>query len=375
MLDTGKSATTSDGGSGSDGSTSGGSTDGSSTGSGSSTSGGSTSGSSTSDSSTGTDTGSGETPSPVLFGFWGLNGFNNSAEELNGINTQFSATVFQVSGEAVPYSINQLGWVHDSSLKITMRFTHDYDQYKKIDGSFDINLWKADLDSWTADADGVGAGTETFADQVIPFVTNGTLVGHMILDDIANYSFDNPTALDPTAQELDEMACYSDSIFGDNLMTFVRQRCDLVPALPSGARYQCLDACVNQFTNYPGNPDEHGDVNAYASVVAAAASDRGLQVINGLNIADGGNGDSGQAGITNNHFAMSADEITDYGTVLLDKTFFPDLQLFLMWKYDGLHDWNGNSVPLNDPTAVSSYFNGTDVTAALKALGDAAASR
>lgn len=320
------------------------------------------------------------TLSPVLFGFWGLNGFlsdTTGATLTNDVMIPFNATIFQVSAEASHYTVSTLlPLLDETGMKVTMRLIDDDSTHTGISsgGNFDLQKWKDKIDLW--DVDDPSNTGHTYAEELTSFIgETGTLVGHMILDDIANFSYNTPGALDPTGEELDEMACYSDSIFGDSLMTFVRQRCDLVPMRADGLPFECLDACVNQYTNYSEYSD--GEVNSYAATVSQAASDRGLQVINGLNIADGGDGSSGQTGTTLGHYAMSAQEITDYGTVLLDRTLFPDLQIFLMWKYDGTHDWNYNTVPLNDPTAVSTYFNGTDslndVQGALFDLGTSAA--
>lgn len=265
---------------------------------------------------------------PIPVGFWGMNSFFN-LESFTDISNRFGINLVQTASSAPNYTITSLLPLAESTqTKLTLRLT-DYVADGQVD--FDLQAWTDDLLLW-----------QERASEVIPYIENGTLVGHMILDDIVNFS-----GIDPTAEDLEAMACLSDSIFGDGLMTYVRERCDDVPILEGG--YQCLDACVNQYTNFPDYSD--GDVNVYAETVALAAEARGLKIINGLNICDGGDGRSLQPGFSNHHFAMSAEEILEYGAPLLDRERFPDLILFLMWEYDGSQLWYDGT------TIGSDYFN------------------
>ena len=309
-------------------------------------------------SSTATDTSS--TGTGILFGFWGLNNFSDSSAELDAVNANFNATVFQVAADVSRYTIRELGWI-DGHMKVTMRLTRDH-QYYTTDGTatgpFSLALWKAELDRWNT----IESGTTTYAAEVQPYITDGTLVGHMILDDIQNFS------VDPTAAELDEMARYSQTLF-PGLMTFVRNKATTMP-VPTAGKYVYLDACVNQYTNYPGYSD--GDITIYARDQAQTALDLGLKIINGMNIADGGDGTSahlgasaaGSSGIP--HYAMTATEITTYGTALLAHGLAQSPIMFLMWEYDGIQVWQDGSIG-------SNYFDTADVKAALAGLGVLAA--
>jgi len=296
----------------------------------------------------------------ILYGFWGMNTFSDSPTDINAVAADFNATVFQVASSDPEYAVNQqLPDVEDSLMKVTMRLTEDHESYTDGSGNFDIGLWKSDLDRWTA----IDVGGATYADEVLPFIENGTLVGHMLLDDIYTFA-GNP----PTGDELDEMASYSQTIF-PGLMTFVRAKASDMP-IPSGGSYEDLDACVNQYTNYPGFSD--GDVTIYAETEAQTALDLNLQIINGMNIADGGDGSSGQLGATAAgssgipKYAMTATEITTYGTALLAHGLAQDPIMFLMWEYDGSQIWQDGSIG-------SDYFSQADIAAALAGLGTLAA--
>ncbi len=294
-----------------------------------------------------TETGDTHEPAtPILFGFWGLNGYHTT-EGLADVQTRFNATVFQVAGSASNYTANTLlPLVEASGMKLTLRLTRDHSYYT-TSGNFDLAKWKTELDAWDSY-------------NIQSYIDNGTLVGHMLLDDIDTFS-----GSDPTAAELDEMARYSEEKF-PGLMTFVRQKCNRMPT-PSinDGQYIYVDNCVNQYTNYPGYSD--GPIADYVMAQKAAADSLGLGVINGLNIANGGDGSSGQTGWSTGKYAMSAEEITEYGEALLA---MPDVQMFLMWEYDGDELWYDTTDAIS---AGDEYFNQPELQAALAGLGELAA--
>jgi len=280
------------------------------------------------------------TPAPVLIGFWGLNGYL-STEGLADVQTRFHSTVFQIASGAPGYTVNTfLPLVRASGMKVTLRLSGNHPVYT-TDGNFDLAKWKAAMDVWT------GSGVQAYIDD-------GTLVGHMLLDDIDTFA-----GADPTAADLDEMARYSEELL-PGLMTYVRQKCSRMPTpATEDGHYVFLDNCVNQYTNYPGYSD--GPIADYVVEQTAAAASRGLGMINGLNIADGGDGSSGHSGWGAGKYAMSAAEITTYGAALLA---VPNLQMFLMWEYDGQELWS------DGVTIGSDYFDQPDIQAALAGLVD-----
>ena len=131
-------------------------------------------------------------------------------------------------------------------------------------------------------------------------------------------------------------------------MTFVRQKATHMPT-PKGGEYRWVDAVVNQYEA------KEGDVEVYASVQEARAASLGLGVINGLNIADGGDGSAGRPGWRPKHYPMTAEEITTYGTVLAQ---VPSCGMFLNWEYDGLERWSDGSIG-------SDYFDQPELQASL----------
>lgn len=275
---------------------------------------------------------------PVPVGFWGLNG-SVSPAGLADIKGRLGATTFQVASADPAWAVGTLlPMVRDAGLTVTLRMTGDHDRYTR-DGDFDLAAWKAQVDAWQ------GSGVQAFVDD-------GTLAGHMLLDDI--FTFDGA---DPTAAELDEMARHSQERL-PGLMTFVRCRASQLP-VPVAGPYGQLDAAVNQYKA------SSGDVAAFVATEVAASQRLGLGIIMGLNIADGGDGSSGQPGWRPGRHAMSADEIRAYGSVLAQT---PGLGLFLSWEYDGQEAWS-------DGTIGAHYFDRAELVAALRELSQIVSAR
>lgn len=276
------------------------------------------------------DTGTEDGAAP-LYGYWGLNGYT-SASGLADVKSRLGMTVFQVACSEPSYCVDTvLPMVEAAGVKVTFRMTPSAEAYT-TSGNFDLELWKDELSRWTSV-------------DVQPYIDNGTFVGHMILDDIQNFS-----GRDATAADLDEMARYSKELF-PGLMTYVRERATEMP-LPSSGQYVYVDACVNQYQF------NHGEIHEYAAEQEAQAIALGLGTINGLNIADGGDGESGQAGWRSGFHAMSAAEITEYGNVLAA---VPSMGMFLNWEYDGNEAWS-------DGTIGDTYFNQPALQSALADL-------
>lgn len=267
-------------------------------------------------------------PSEVLYGYWGLNG-HWSEDELRAMRLETGMTVFQVANRHPQSALSTLlPDARAAGVKVTLRLTGDHIHYSRR-GDFNLAAWKAMLAPWA------GSGVQEYIDD-------GTLVGHMMLDDIHNFKGD-----DPTAAELDEMARYSKSIL-PGLMTYVRENATELP-VPESGRYEHVDACVNQYRALDG------DVVEYNRVEAARAAELGLGVINGLNIANGGDGSSGQPGWQKGRWAMSAEEIRTYGEVLAKE---PSAAMFLNWEYDAEERWS-------DGSRGADYFDQPELHAAL----------
>ena len=266
-----------------------------------------------------------------MYGYWGLNGYT-SAEGFADVQSRLGMTGFQVASENPQWAVKTLlPMVRDAGIRITLRLTDDHHAYT-VHGDFDLELWKQQLRRWK------GAGLE-------PYIQDGTLVGHMLLDDIRNFP-----GRDPDAADLEEMARTSKELF-PGLMTYVRQNATDMPT-PEGGKYVWVDASVNQYEA------KEGPVEAYATVQEDRARRLGLGVINGLNIADGGDGSAGRPGWRPRHYPMTAEEIRHYGRVLAT---VPSCGMFLNWEYDGEERWSDGSIG-------AEYFDQPEIQAALAEL-------
>ncbi len=271
---------------------------------------------------------------PPLVGFWGLNGRINPAG-LRDVRSRLGADLFHSATVDPAFATAVLlPMAREAGLKVSLRLTGDHGRYTRVNGDFDRGAWLAMLDRWDRD-------------DVRAFVADGTLVGHMLLDDI--YTFEGRP---PDAEDLDALAAASHRIL-PGLMTFVREKATGLPA-PRGGRYRHVDAVVNQYRV------RDGDVQTYARDQAARSRALGLGIIMGLNIANGGDGSSGQPGWQQGRWAMSAAEIDRYGAVL---TAVPGCSMFLSWEYDARERWSDGSVG-------ADWFDQPAQTQALKQLSE-----
>jgi hypothetical protein len=270
---------------------------------------------------------------PVPYGFWGLNGYQ-SPEGFQDLQDRFALSAFHTSTHAPNYGVSTLlPAVRRAGLKVNLRLTGNHTYYTDDHGNFDMDAWKEMLDPW------VDSGVQDFIDD-------GTLAHHMLLDDIVNF-----TGTPPSGDDLDEMARYSKSLL-PGLAVVVREEASRIP-VPSAGSFEHLDANINQYMA------DYGNVVDYMEGNLEAAEILGLETINGLNIADGGDGSSGQPGWKGGFYAMSAEEIVDYGGVLSSPE---DLRMFLCWEYDGEEQWSDGSIG-------SDYFDQPELVEALQWLG------
>ena len=282
-----------------------------------------------------------------------MNGYH-TAEGFLDVQTRFGANVFVIRSSGPSWTVRTfLPLIRDAGMKVVLQMTPS----PNYSTDFDKETWKAELDNW------IGSGVEEF-------IEDGTLIGHIVLDDIYNFA-----GRDPSAADLEDIARHSKTLF-PHLMTLVRERASNVP-IPSSGTYEYVDAFINQFTtvridngevsDFDGDGDV--DVNDYAQENAAAAENLGVGIVMGLNICDGGNGESGQTGWRSathrTFYAMSANEILTYGAALLE---VPNVSMFLNWEYDGVERW------YSDGTTIGSvYFDESDKQEALYELGQIAA--
>jgi hypothetical protein len=201
------------------------------------------------------------------------------------------------------------------------------------DGSFSLELWKGRINR--------------FRDMNFEsYILDGTILGHYVMDEPQSASNwgGNPV---PFA-DIEAAAKYSKKLW-PNMTTFIRTHPEFLEGAPF--RWKYVDAAWVQYTA------RRGDAAEYLALQVASAQRLGLGLVVGLNLLDGGTGESGIPGTAPGKWAMSADEIRSFGRPLASE---PYACAFSMWKYDK-----------NDP----SYLERDDIKAALVEIGEIAATR
>jgi hypothetical protein len=195
-------------------------------------------------------------------------------------------------------------------------------------GSFSLTTWKTAVSKYK---------TVNFDS----FITDGTIVGHYIIDEPNYPSRWGGKAIAPATVE--EMARYSKSIW--------RTMATIVNAPPAyfastTLTYTHLDAAWAMFmaekSTTPAN---------WAARQVTLAKQKGLGLFSGLNVLDGGNGSSGVTGTFPRGWNMTAAELRSYGLALLSQSYVCG---FSMWMYK------------------DTYYNKPDIKSAMVELSNKA---
>ncbi len=203
--------------------------------------------------------------------------------------------------------INELNSARAKGARMILELASGADsRIQNGDGTFSYTKWKALVD-----------GFRKFNLQT--YITDGTLMGHFLIDEPQNARKWGGKPIPQTTVEA--MAKYSKSIWW-NLPTFAR----VAPTWLAQAsfNYVHLDAGWAQYVAQRGN------VTTWITPEIAAAKKKGLGLAVGMNVLDGGNGSSGIRGTMSGKYKMSATEIRNYGTALLNQ---PYACGFFSWSY------------------------------------------
>ena len=236
----------------------------------------------------------------VPFGFWRL--------EYSQLGSDF--TSLQANGS--PNSIlRNLEIARSRGARVFIRFAgSSSERYRNGDGSFSLSKFQALLDQFKNI-------------NLDSYIADGTLAGHMMLDEPSDGSNWNGRTI--PFQTLEDAAKHSKSLW-PTLPTFVRS----VPTWLAGAsfRWQYLDGGWAQYSA------RKGQVDSYRDAEVRAANEQGLKVVWGLNSLNGGDGSSQKRFGASTHYSMSATELLKYGRSLLGAS---NSCGFLMWMYESNH--------------------------------------
>lgn len=180
---------------------------------------------------------------------------------------------------------------------------------KNSDGTFNLTKWKAKV----AQFRNVAFGS---------FISDGTILVHYLIDEPNNPSKWGGKIV-PQAT-IEAMAQYSKQLWPT---MFTLARVDPSWLASSPVNYVYLDTGWAQYRSSKGDPTK------FITTQVAAAKSKGLGLMVGLNVLNGGNGSSGLRG-DGTQWRMSANELRNYGTVLLNQSYACG---FMMWTYNATY--------------------------------------
>lgn len=190
--------------------------------------------------------------------------------------------------------------------------------YTNADGTFNFELWKSRVSRYTVV-------------DFSSYISDGTILG--------NYVIDEPNCVSCWGGQqipqgtVEAMAQYSKSLW-PGMKTFARVDPTWLAAFTG--QYVYLDAGWAQYVM------RKGDVRTYLSQNVAAAQSKGLGLVVGLNLLDGGL----------NKVSLTSSQVKDFGSVLLGSSY---ACAFISWQYN------------------ADYFGQSDIQSALALLSKKAA--
>jgi hypothetical protein len=192
--------------------------------------------------------------------------------------------------------------------RVVIKLCKGKDQYvKNGDGTFSLTKWKSLVSSYRNV-------------NLDPYISDGTIIGHYLIDEPHRAQRWGGKAI--SHGTLEAMAQYSKDLW-PQMTTIVRVEPSHLAS--ASLTYKYLDAGWTQYRA------TKGDAAKWVAAEAAAANRKGLGLVVGLNVLDGGNGSSRIRGASSGKWAMSASEIRNYGYAMLG----PSLACgFFNWTHD-----------------------------------------
>ncbi len=206
---------------------------------------------------------------------------------------------------------NILSWLSGARSKggrVVLKLCKGKDSYvKNPDGTFSLTKWKSLVARYrNVKWDG--------------YISDGTIIGHYLIDEPHRASRWGGKAISQAT--LEAMAKYSKELW-PQMTTLVRVAPSYLAS--ASATYRYLDAGWTQFAAGKGSPEQ------WVSAEAAAAKRKGLGLVVGLNVINGGNGSSKIRGTRVGEWSMSASEIRSYGKAMLSES---HACAFFNWQHD-----------------------------------------
>ena len=192
--------------------------------------------------------------------------------------------------------------------RVVIKLCKGRDKYvKNSDGTFSLTKWKALVSRYKSV-------------NLQPYITDGTIIGHYLIDEPPRPQRGGGQGI--SQKTLEEMARFSKQLW-PGMPAIVRVAPSWLAS--SSIQYRYVDAGWTQYTSNKGN------AASWVAADAAAAKRKGLGLVVGLNVLDGGNGSSKIRGFTSGKWAMSASEIRSYGNAMLGESL---ACAFFNWTHD-----------------------------------------
>jgi hypothetical protein len=191
-----------------------------------------------------------------------------------------------------------------NDLRLFIQFSGS-SEFNRDGSGFSFEIWKKRIDRFRSL-------------DLAPYIADGTLVSHRLMDEPDDQADWNGKLV--TAAEVDAMAKYSKEIW-PNLPTSIR----VVPAFFKGYQFKYLDAVWAQYHI------RYAPLDKYLIENVQGARAAGLALVAGINLLDGGSGESGIPGRKPGKlWAMSAAEIRAWGSAVIAE---PSICAFLMFEH------------------------------------------
>jgi hypothetical protein len=251
--------------------------------------------------------------------------FASAALTVSQINSVHTGLIEAPSPSALLSFLSQL---RARGGRVLIKFSGGEGSYKNADGTFNLTKWKTSVDRFR---------NINFSS----YVADGTIIGHYMVDE-PHYAGRWGDKTIPQAT-LEEAAKHSKARW-PGMPTIVSAPANWLAAVP--VTYVHLDAGLAMFRSKTSSSPAD-----WAAQQVKRAKSKGLGLIVGLNVLDGGNGSSGIRGTQPRTWAMSAAELRKYGSALLGQSYVCG---FVMWRYS------------------STYYNRSDVKSAMGELSTTA---
>jgi hypothetical protein len=234
--------------------------------------------------------------------------FSSSQLPLTQLNSVNTGLVYTPTPSNL---LSFLSQVKSKNGRVLIKLAGGENTYKNSDGSFNLDKWKAGVARYKSVAFG-------------SYVSDGTIVGHFLVDEP---HFDGRWGGKVIPQAtLEEMAKYSKSLY-PTLITLVNAPANYLTQ--ATVSYVYLDAAWAMYRSKTSSSP-----GTWVANQASKARSKGLGLVAGMNVLDGGNGSSGLRGTQPRTWMMSAAELRSYGTALLSQSY---VCAFSMWQYNSTY--------------------------------------